>query len=511
MLWIIKFSRKYVKLFENIFIKNSHLILEMSNKRQKIIQVLKNAGHSTTSHGLSHILKTKSIFLKFMWILFLFSSCGSCCYLIATSIMNFLKWEVVTKIDIVTEIPSIFPTISICTANPIQNNFSLNFVDQVLKGSGISNNSWFESNGINYQFKFLFSKYLSMSNVYNLSDQERENFGMKINKSIISCYYSTNPCNLSLDFEYHYDNMHSNCIKFNSGKKTELKKASKPGLINGLQMEIYVDEPNENSLSTASGLYLIVHNNSQESHFPEGFTVPVGKQVNIAVQREFISKKARPYSECTQNLDSVNAFDSDLYRTIIQSGKPYRREMCYDLCLQEIIIEKCKCQDMISYSFPNMSYCMSLNHIFCDYEEFSHFYTENIEEKCGRKCPLECDTIKYPVTLTYLDYPTEAYYNKLIKEPIFKNMSGLTYEKLKKKMIFLNIYYSEFQYKKIQEVEKMTIIDLVAGIGGTMGLFIGISFLSLIEIIHVAFEIVFVILENEKNTNKVQTVLVGSK
>ena len=478
---------------------------------QKIFQVLKDAGQSSTIHGISHIFKTKNILFKLMWIGFLIISCATCCYLITSNILNFLKWEVVTKIEVVTEIPSIFPSISICSSNPIQTNSSLEFIEQVLNKSQLKNNPLFESYSIDYQFKLMFSKYLSMSNVLNLSNDEQKKFGMKINESIISCYYGINPCNLSLDFEYYYDNIHSNCIKFNSGKKTELKKSSKPGLINGLQMEIYVDNPDLNQFSTASGLYIIVHNSSEEFYFPQGFTVPVGKQINIAVEREFITKKAKPYSECTEFLDSIDSFDSHLYKAIIASGKPYKREMCYDLCLQERIIEKCKCQDVISFSFPNISFCRDLNQIFCDYREFATFYSENIDEKCGHKCPLECDTIKYPVSLTYLDYPTEAYYKHLIKQSRFSNLKDLSFEKIKNKITFLNIYYSGFQYKKIQEVEKMTIVDLIAGIGGTLGLFIGISFLSLIEIIHAAFEIIVLLFKKEIKINKVRKISVEPK
>lgn len=483
----------------------------MTSCNKNIFQVLKDAGQSSTSHGISHIFKTNNYFLKFMWTGFLIMSCGTCCFLITSNIINYLNWEVVTKIDIVTEIPSIFPTISICSSNPIQTNSSLEFVEEVLNKSQLENNSLFESFSIDYQFKLMFSKYLSMSNVLNLRIDEQKKFGMKINESIFSCYYSTNPCNLSLDFEYYYDNIHSNCIKYNSGKKAELKKSSKPGLINGLQMEIFVDNPNLNQFSTASGLYIIIHNSSQEFYFPQGFTVPVGKQINIAVEREFITKKAQPYSECSEILDSIDSFDSHLYKTIIDSGKPYKREMCYDLCLQERIIEKCKCQDVISFSFPNVSFCGDLNEIFCDYKEFAAFYTENIHEKCGHKCPLECDTIKYPVSLTYLDYPSQTYYKNLIESSRFKNLRHLSFQELKNKIIFLNIYYSEFQYKKIQEVEKMTIVDLIAGIGGTLGLFIGISFLSLIEIIHVTFEVIFLLFKKEINKNKVQTILVEPK
>ncbi|RNA35040.1 Degenerin deg-1 [Brachionus plicatilis] len=430
------------------------------SKWKILTQILKEDGQTTTVHGLPNILRTKNLFLKFMWTISLISSCGACCFLITTSIMSFLDWEVVTKIDFVTEKIGI---------------------------NDILNNSVFDSSSVANQRRIGFSKHLLIS-------EEREKFGMKINESIISCYFNKKKCYLDLDFEYHYDNMHSNCIKFNSGKKTELKKASKPGLINGLQMEIYVDEPSENSLSTASGLYLIVHNNSQESHFPEGFTVPVGKQVNIAVQREFISKKARPYSECTQNLDSVNAFDSDLYRTIIQSGKPYRREMCYDLCLQEIIIEKCKCQDLLSIKFLNFKYCTNVSELECNMKEYGNFYAQNIHESCASKCPLECNTFKYPVNLAYLDYPTDEYSKFLMNDSKiaskFENLTQITYQNLKKNMVFLNIFYDGINLKKIEEVEKFYFIDLVAKIGGTMALFLGISFLSFVELFDIAFKII---------------------
>ncbi|CAF0780273.1 unnamed protein product, partial [Brachionus calyciflorus] len=81
----------------------------------------------------------------------------------------------------------------------------------------------------------------------------------------------------------------------------------------------------------------------------------------------------------------------------------------------------------------------------------------------------------------------------------FKNISEVSYERLKRNVIFLYFYYIDFQYTKIEEVEKMNWLDFIAGIGGTLGLFIGISFLSLVEIVEVIIEVAFVLFETRHN------------
>ena len=49
-------------------------------------------------------------------------------------------------------------------------------------------------------------------------------------------------------------------------------------------------------------------------------------------------------------------------------------------------------------------------------------------------------------------------------------------------MAYINIYYDLLEYTEIVEVEKTSLIDLFSSIGGTLGLFLGMSFLSIIEI-----------------------------
>ena len=70
-------------------------------------------------------------------------------------------------------------------------------------------------------------------------------------------------------------------------------------------------------------------------------------------------------------------------------------------------------------------------------------------------------------------------------------LGGLTYDQLKERSIYLNIFYSNLNYLQISESPKTSLNDLMSNVGGTLGLYIGISFLSLIEIVEIVCEIIF--------------------
>ena len=51
---------------------------------------------------------------------------------------------------------------------------------------------------------------------------------------------------------------------------------------------------------------------------------------------------------------------------------------------------------------------------------------------------------------------------------------NLTYDEVKDRLLFLNIYYPKLSYIKISESPKTSIIDLLSNLGGTLGLYVGI-------------------------------------
>jgi hypothetical protein len=80
--------------------------------------------------------------------------------------------------------------------------------------------------------------------------------------------------------------------------------------------------------------------------------------------------------------------------------------------------------------------------------------------------------------------------NSKIQAKFGGNVSAIDFDALKRTLVSFNVYYEDLSFIHFIELEKMSWVDLVAGMGGTLGLCLGMSFLSVIEffdlIIHVA-------------------------
>jgi hypothetical protein len=70
---------------------------------------------------------------------------------------------------------------------------------------------------------------------------------------------------------------------------------------------------------------------------------------------------------------------------------------------------------------------------------------------------------------------------------------NVTFEDIKKGLVNVKIFYEGLYYTEISETESQTVFDLISSIGGTMGLFIGISLLSFIEILEIIIEILILL------------------
>ncbi len=60
----------------------------------------------------------------------------------------------------------------------------------------------------------------------------------------------------------------------------------------------------------------------------------------------------------------------------------------------------------------------------------------------------------------------------------------------KDNIVSLKIYYSELKYTEINQVFSFSFWDLVSAVGGNLGLFLGVSLLSILELVQVLFLVV---------------------
>ena len=84
----------------------------------------------------------------------------------------------------------------------------------------------------------------------------------------------------------------------------------------------------------------------------------------------------------------------------------------------------------------------------------------------------------------------------------FDDPSQVTYETIKESTLGVSVYFDALESTNIEESPQIEFVDLIAGIGGTLGLFLGISVLSLFEFVEIFLEIIFF---KMKHGNRIDT------
>jgi hypothetical protein len=64
--------------------------------------------------------------------------------------------------------------------------------------------------------------------------------------------------------------------------------------------------------------------------------------------------------------------------------------------------------------------------------------------------------------------------------------------------VFLNVYFANLKYTKIEQTPKTSIIELISNLGGALGIFLGFSVFSLIEFVEVIAQVIIVLVKSKK-------------
>ena len=125
----------------------------------------------------------------------------------------------------------------------------------------------------------------------------------------------------------------------------------------------------------------------------------------------------------------------------------------------------------------------------------SDFQNSNVIKICSQYCPLECDSISYSISTNSEQFPFTGSFSNLTS---FEYQKFLSYEEVQKYYVSIRAYFPELKYTLINQQPKVEVFDLVSSVGGTLGLFLGISFLSFVEIIELLIEIAFIFFKAKK-------------
>ena len=422
-------------------LKNSKLI----KIKQRSIELLL----LSSAHGLPRLLRAKKNVFTVMWLLFLFSSILAGSILVINTILDFLNFDTTTSIKIIDEQQAQFPTISFCSYP--KTNASLS--DTILR-----------------------LKYDAVD-IYDVG-RFMEEFN---------------------------DDYYGRCFRFNSGKNVyneqiDILSSEVAGFENGFNLNVYLSVPPKYDFIE---MIFFIYNHSLPplNLYNAGYWLKTGSWNYFEIERMFSENLDGPYSSCLKDV-SLFSLNKTLIDYILKSqNRIYSQKDCFDMCAFMFTMSEsdCKCDSNLD-TFYTQCYINALKRN-CTREYLKYFRRNLQMSKCLDYCPLECNTMNYAINTYNEQVPTNG---QIAQKDNTTNDTGgqfrkfKTYEEVNRNFLGVRVYYKSLKYTIMTQSPKIEVYNFVANIGGIWSLCLGISFLSLIEIVEIILEIVYIsILNNE--------------
>ena len=472
-------------------------------KKSRIRKAFLEWSQSVTYHCFPKIFKQDTrLILRLAWSLIFIGLSSLTCFILVNIIIQYYQFGVSTSIQIIIESPTLFPTITICDANPFTTEQAEGMIqDFSLKNFGIDLRNISFEEFISYCSE---SAYFINAYVKNPSygDANRKLLGFNMTSAFQICFFSGEICDVTKDFRWFFDTNYGNCFQFNSGynmngNPVEVKRVSNGGKNFGLSLLIGpLVNKNQYSTVLSKGLKVLIHNQTYLPSYDDTYvSVKSGEETNIMIDRTFTSNSPYPYTDCTQSPRSNNL---DISQAMTNSNRTYQQYDCINLCFQQLVQTKCLCfATFITQIYPTLP-CLNSTHLEClkfyriQFDNNESIYAKN----CQQKCPRECDSITYSTQISSLVYPSLETYNRFKNDTFAFNYYQSKYkidlssfDLFREYFYSLNIFYASKKYTYISDSPQMTTFSLLSSLGGSLGMFLGFSVFSLLEIFDLLFNL----------------------
>lgn len=370
--------------------------------------------------GISRIFTTKNYVFKLLWTVLVLISVSYGFINIARASQDFNKFDVITNIERVNPIAVTFPAITVCAPS-------------VYKKMRFKNGSIISSED-------LCGNSLSI-----------QNFAQASFDSDSWIYETVN------DIEYfHLPDQGADCLRFNGAlnKLTELYKVN--GSNNGLRILI---NHSYNEYIADGEYYQYIVNQDQEIYFFSVFivdntlnsfdkifryTLSPYKGYTFKIEIPYIEKKLdRPHNHCQESKNG-----------------DYHQMNCIETCIYREIKNSFNCTFDSLFAISGLEECTDPLKPY-DALEYLTKYKNEFYAGCEKECPPGCYTVH-----VYADYVEETY------------MSYVDYG-----FTAFDFTVSEFSSLNITQIPKISEFNFLSEIGGSLGLFMGLSILHFIEVV----------------------------
>ncbi|XP_064618486.1 amiloride-sensitive sodium channel subunit beta-like isoform X3 [Lineus longissimus] len=460
--------------------------------------LIKDWAVRSSCHGIPHAGSASTPLRRVFWTV---------CFLICGAIFvwqggkflqRFLKYEVAISIDYTTASTVDFPAVTICNANIIRkSNISdggPDLVNLLKYSAGLTNDTPHADAKTRHAFWMNFSKVWA-----RIDSSHRISMGHDLNVMLLGCHFAGHECHTG-HFKIVNNPVFGNCYVYNSGwNGSRVAKAHGEGIFHSLALELFIEQHEYvPELVEAAGVRVNI-GTQNIMPFPEdnGIFAQPGTLTSIGLRRVELVRLQHPYPSKCVNYSRQEGMEHSIFSEI--HDVKYTVPACEKTCYQRNMIERCHCADPFyphTYGeafkavWPKnteheVKSCISEEEIECE-ERIQKMFIEDQLGNCD--CPQSCYDTDFQMTVSSFEWPAvryrDVYYKEIasysdeLYEIVYgTHHAGTTDENLLK----LEIFFNELNFEKIQQNPDYSGNDLFADIGGTVGLWIGLSILAVFE------------------------------
>ena len=434
--------------------------------------------NTTATHGVRRMFNGKSKMRRLFWMLLFLGATIGCLYNISVQIQFLASNPTTTEVKFDRRDSLPFPAVTICNQSPLNQtaleerynasvaSFFSCAVDVFYSGTALSNASTVREHIETYCSE--------RSGITSAELQEPiidilNSTAFQADRFIVSCSYRGN-ANASMG-ECSYRNFtkvatnNGICYTFNQnfvhrceGDHSELGSghmATGAGQRFALSVWVNIDQDDYPVTVPYAGALIELHRSAVPPRpLQLGFSIPPGQTAFAGLQY-----RRESFSRCEQSVPEMEFYDEYSIPTCVLNNLYTRVAKKCD-CIPPGAPKPCPSS---SFAQRNLSAC-TLSQMGCYFDEFLDIRRGGDDDNCEQ----ECTSVEYTSTISYASFPASVYMNQL-------NINN------KQNLVALEVYFEDLVQLHVDERPAYDAVRLLADIGGQLGLFLGVSVLSVTE------------------------------
>ncbi|CAF1004824.1 unnamed protein product [Rotaria sp. Silwood1] len=466
--------------------------------------IIRDFSLNTSTHGIPGIVRSQSIQNRIFWVVSSLVFTGIMLFFVVESIKEYFSFPTQTSVSFAVERSQAFPAVSICNYSPVRFD---NFIEPFINFTNSHNltnttdTSTISSEQSNHIRKFFQNLLIHREPV--------DNYFFPLSSMLMSCFYNGERCQTT-DFIPFLSSSFGQCYTFNAKMKSNesrVRSTTDGGGIGKLELQLYAHSHQYVPYiaeDVSVGMVAMIHDNTELPLIEvAGIQLDPGRRHKLSYKKKTYQLLSSPYSKCTTKVPLIM---QAMFKRYAGADYAYSQALCYMLCIQAYVYYQCGCID--PHQWPARSIvlpgsdqiieaplCNAMNE--CYTIATARITTTNsIWDQFCSDCSQACSTVDFTITPSAVSAPSAVRIPE-IKE--FVEKSGITLPKnwtttwqseIQNNYVGISVVCETNRVENYTQDASVSGVDVLSNVGGHTGLWIGISFLSIMELVEMLYRLI---------------------